>query len=103
MIFLRYVFIISIVTRDSYIHSYNLIKLLTISHFIDVKEILKTQLLAICNILRDYNNKNQIKSIILVLEKYSLKKKLDYFILDNVSLNNTYMTIIFKTLYLDLD
>lgn len=49
---------------------------------------------AICNIHEDHNSKNQFKTIIEIINKHSLKKKLYYFIINNVSFNNWYIAMI---------
>lgn len=55
------------------------------------------------NIHRDYNRKNQVKAIISIIDKYILKKKLSYFIINNASLNDIYITKIIDLIQLDLD
>lgn len=74
-----------------------------ICHFIDAKRQFRTLLLAVRHNKGDYSDKNQAKSIIPVLEEYSLKEKLGYFITDNASSNNTCVTEIIETLRPDLD
>ncbi len=60
-----------------------------IAHFLDVKKELRTVVLVVRNIYGDHSGKNQAKAIIPVIEKYDLKEKLDNFITDNASSNNT--------------
>lgn len=74
-----------------------------ICHFIDAKRQLRTLLLAVRDIKGDPSGKNQARSIIPVLEEYSLKEKLGYFITDNASSNDTCVTEIIETLRPDLD
>ncbi len=74
-----------------------------ICHFIDVNKQLKTLLLAVHYIQGDHSGKNQAKSILPVLDEYSLKEKLGYFIMDNASSNDTCVTEIVETLRPDLN
>lgn len=71
-------------------------------NFIYIKKQFMILFLAVCYIKNVHSNKNQVRSIILLLEKYFLKKKLDYFIIKNTNLNNVYVMMIIKTLQLDL-
>lgn len=74
-----------------------------ICHFIDIKNQLRTLLLAVRHIRGDHGGKNQARSILPILEEYSLKEKLGYFITDNASSNDTCVTEIIETLQPDLD
>ena len=74
-----------------------------ICHFVDVNKQLRTMLLAVRHIQGDHSGKNQAKSILPVLEEYSLKEKLGYFITDNASSNDTCVTEIVETLRPDLN
>ena len=69
-----------------------------ICHFIDVNNPLRTLLLAVIHIRGDHGGKNQARSIIPVLEEYSWKEKLGYFITDNASSNDTCVTEIIEIL-----
>ncbi len=46
---------------------------------------------AVRNIHGDHCGKNQAKAIIPVIDEYSLKEKLGYFMTDNASSNDTYV------------
>lgn len=74
-----------------------------ICHFVDINKQLRILLLAVRYIQGDHSGKNQAKSIVPVLEEYSLKEKLGYFITDNASSNNTCVMEIIETLQLDLN
>lgn len=62
-----------------------------IAHFLDIKKKLCPIVLTVRNIHKNYSRKNQAKTIILVIDKYTLKKKLGYFITNNAFFNNTYV------------
>lgn len=49
-------------------------------------------MLAIRNIYKDQSGKNQAKAIILVINKYSLKEKLGYFMINNTFSNDIFVT-----------
>ncbi len=74
-----------------------------ICHFIDVNKQLRTLLLAVRYVQGDHSGKNQARSILPVLEEYSLKGNLGFFIPDNASSNDTCVTEIIETLRPDLD
>lgn len=74
-----------------------------ICHFIDVNKQLRTELLAVRHIQAEHSRKNQARSILPVLEEYSLKEKLGYFITDNASSNDTCVTEGIETLRPDQD
>ena len=74
-----------------------------IAHFLDAKIELCTVVVAVWNIHEDYSGKNQAKAIIPVIDKYSLKKKLGYFIINNASSNNICVAKIIDLIWPDLD
>lgn len=69
----------------------------------DAKKELRTIVLTVRNIHEDHSGKNQAKVIILVIDKYALKKKLGYFITNNTSSNNIYIAEIIDLIWPDLD
>lgn len=51
----------------------------------------------------DDNEKNQAKAILSVLDKYLIKAKLGYFITNNASSNDTYITEIINLIRFNLN
>ena len=49
-------------------------------------------LLAVRNMHSDHSEKNQVKAILSIFDEYLLKAKLKYFITNNASLNDIYIT-----------
>lgn len=88
---------------DLWTLSYNSTYVDIICHFINVNKQLRTLLLAVRHMQGDHSGKNQAKSILPILDEYSLKEKLGYFITDNVSSNDTCITEIVETLRPDLN
>lgn len=60
-------------------------------------------LLAVRNIYNNHIRKNQAKAIFPILDKYLLKAKLEYFIIDNIFLNNICIIEIIDLIRFNLD
>ena len=74
-----------------------------IGHFLDQNKQLCTVLLTMRNMHNDHSGKNQAKAILLVFNKYLLKVKLRYFIMNNASSNDICITEIIDLIRLNLN
>lgn len=59
-------------------------------HFLNVKKELHTMVFIICNMHKNYSEKNLVKAIIRMIDKYGLKEKIGYFMPNN-TLNDIYV------------
>jgi hypothetical protein len=58
----------------------------------------KTTLFKLRHLKGSYSEENIVKVIITIIKIYEITNKIDYFILNNVRLNDTYISVIIKSL-----
>ena len=72
------------------------------AHFIDQYGVWQTKLLALRNVEGKYSGENMAAIVLKVIKEYGISCQIRYFMLDNVTANDTYVNYILCTLYLNL-
>lgn len=79
--------------------SANLLTFITIvSHYSNNNSYLKTMLISFLSVIVLYLDKIIAKQIVQLIQKYKLKKKLEYYVLDNATSNDICIKAILKKL-----
>ena len=70
-----------------------------VAHYIDKNGLRQTKLLAMRRLEGEYGGANQAQIVLDVIGEYKIGGRIGYFMLDNVSSNDTAVDLILKMLY----